>query len=72
MVVRKGENWQADQPWSIADPEQGYDFTYPKIKPIYNLLKHLMEPDLQTQSCRIFTTKSNNRIVKKRPSEDPR
>lgn len=38
---------------------QGFEWAYPNIGPIYQLLKLV----LQNQRCRISTTQDNNRIV---------
>lgn len=39
---------------------QGYDWAHPIIHHICDLLEHVKEPDLQTQSCRIATTQGSS------------
>ena len=49
---------------------QGFELAYPNIYPVYELLELLKGLDLQIQRCRISMTQGNNRISRKRPSED--
>lgn len=56
---------------SFQAHNQGYDLSQPNIYSIYELLKYLKAPNLQTQSCRITTMQANNRISKMTLSESP-
>lgn len=56
---------------SFQAQNQGYDLSQPNIYSIYELLKYLKAPNLQTQSCRITTMQANNRISKMTLSESP-
>ena len=48
----------------------GFELIHPNIYPIHDLLEHVKEPVLQSQSCRISKTQSKNGIFKKNPSDD--
>lgn len=69
LVLRIKERWWADQPSYWLGPNQGLWDGPPKINPTYELLEPLMEPVLQTQSCRISMTYSSSQISQRSPSE---
>jgi hypothetical protein len=53
---RAGKLTNSATPWAQI---QGFELAYPKINSIYELLKHVKGPDLQSQSCRIFMIQGN-------------
>ena len=50
---------------------QNFELAHPNIYPIYELLKHMKEPVLHIQSCKISMTQSNSRISEGSFGEDP-
>lgn len=50
---------------------QDYEVAHPKIRLNYEMLEHMIWPDLQIQSYRTSMTQGNNRISKRSPSGGP-
>ena len=55
----------------LVDQNQGCELAHPNLHPISALLKHVKEPVLQTQSCRISMMQGNNSISKRSPRKGP-
>jgi len=50
---------------------QGYELAHSNINSIYELLEHIMGPDMQIQSYRISVTQGNNMISNCSPYKNP-
>lgn len=69
LIVRTGIIGEVTNPATVQAQNQGYELTFPKAHTIYYLLDYVKGPYSKTQSCKISTTQSNNRISKKSSSE---